>query len=150
MRNLILGTALLTGISALSTGSFAQATLETTLTHGLSTTMGTKLGTALGNATNQLAGKVAQQTSTATPRQTISVPKTGVRRANGGTAVATTANAAQPANGGSMILSIEGGAPQNACIAKSEDSAGQSDRCSTAAAKTADAHPSVVNLPAAQ
>lgn len=149
MRNLILGTALLAGILALSTGSFAQATLETTLTHGLSTTMGTKLGTALGNATNQLAGKVAQQTSTATPRQTISVPKTGVRRANGGTAT-TTANAAQPANGGSMILSIEGGAPQNACIAKSEDSAAQSDRCSTAAAKTADAHPSVVNLPAAQ
>lgn len=149
----------LAGILGLSTYASAQATVETVLTHGLASSAGTGIGTTLGNATNQLAGRVGQQTSTATPRQGVTVVKGAPRtRAK----VPSAGSAAQPASG-SLIASIQGGerqegsCPHQPAAAPAVKGAGEAhptkpshSDCRTQPAPAADAHPSVVNLPASQ
>jgi len=133
----------------------AQAAAEAVLTHSISTGIGTHVGTALGNATNQLAGRVAQQTSTAVPRQTITTVKPGAR----GQSKVQAASAAVPTTGnGSLIASIQGGEPQAsgcAAVAKAADAKApavdaKQKNCASSATQASDAHPSVINLPAAQ
>jgi hypothetical protein len=154
MRTFLL--AVLVATVAFSANALAQAAAEAVLTHSISTSIGTHIGTALGNATNQLAGRVAQQTSTAVPRQVITTVKPGAR-GHSKVQVASTAPA-QPSGNGSLIASIQGGEPKAAACAataKSGDAkapakAGTQNNCSAGAVQANDDHPSVVNLPAAQ
>jgi len=104
---------LLTNVAA------AQAAAEGALTHALSSGVGTSLGNAMGHATNQMAGRVAQQTSHAVPKQAV-VPTAAKRAGAPSSAIAATqpngATTATSAPGGSMIVSIQGGTrPQPAC-----------------------------------
>jgi hypothetical protein len=107
-----------------SASALAQAVAESVLTHGLSSAAGTTAGTALGRATNQaagqLAGKLGQQTSSTVPRLVISTIRPGVQKQM--KVLHPTTAAAQPANGGSvnggsMIASIQGAAPQETTTA---------------------------------
>jgi len=118
MRRWILMAGIAGASVAFSASAFAQAAAESVLTHGLSSAAGTSAGTALGRATNQaagqLGGRLGQQTPTAAPRQVITTIRPGVQKQ---TKVLHAATTAQPANGGSvnggsMIASIQGAAPQ--------------------------------------
>jgi hypothetical protein len=158
---------ILTGLAAVavfSATAFAQATLETLMTHSVSTSVATHAGTALGRATNALAGKVAQQTSTTTSH--ASSPQTSSTRRRAGAAAtrrtqtetASTAWAGDtplPGNG-SLILSIQGGERHStACRAPAKTGEAKptgetvSQNCAVAAPQAVD-HPSVINLPAPQ
>src|SRR5947209_13779040 len=83
MRTWILGLSILTSGLLMASSAAAQAAAEGALTHALSSGVGTSLGNAMGHATNQMAGRVAQQTSHAVPRQAVA---TGTRRAGGAAA----------------------------------------------------------------
>jgi hypothetical protein len=143
-------------IAVFSMSAFAQATLETLMTHSVSSAVGTHAGTALGRATNALANRVAQQTPSATshtssavyPSRRPGAPKTTQTVTTGATATpaATTGN-------GSLIASIQGGEPRAVnCMATpkgaNSKNAGSQNSCAAATSHSAD-HPSVVNLPAA-
>jgi hypothetical protein len=153
MRTFLL--AVLVATVAFSPNAAAQAAAEAVLTHSISTGIGTHVGTALGNATNRLAGRVAQQTSTAVPRQTITTVKSGAR---GQAKVPASSTApATTAGNGSLIASIQGGEAQatGCAVPKTADAkapAGDAKQknCAAGAAQAADVHPSVINLPAAQ
>jgi hypothetical protein len=124
MRRWILMAGIAGASVVFSASAFAQAAAEAALTHGLSSAAGTSAGTALGRATNQaasqLAGKLGQQTSTAAPRQVTTTIRPGVQKQT--KVLHPTTAAAQPANGwsangGSMIASIQGAAPQETTTA---------------------------------
>lgn len=158
----------LVGVAAFSTSALAQATLETLMTHSLSTSAGTHAGTALGRATNGVADRLAHQVSTVAPRtstmprQTTSAPrhvgmatKAGVRRKS--VLPSTTESSAQPSGNGSLIASIQGGEPHTrnctpaiATTVDAQTPPQANTTCTPDASPAADAHPSVVNLPAAQ
>jgi hypothetical protein len=161
MRTRIL-TALLAAV-AFSTTAFAQATLETLMTHSTSSAVSTHAGTALGNAINRAAGNVAHQTATTTGRVTP-VPRTASvsgHKTTGKTPVTSVETFAPPysapiSGNGSLIASIQGGEQRSSATsgnAKSCDAtttpAGATPNCAVAAPQAAD-HPSVVNLPAPQ
>jgi hypothetical protein len=168
MRTWILGLAIVASSFLLASSAAAQAAAEGALTHALSSGVGTGLGNAMGRATNQMAGRVAQQTSHAVPRQAVA---TGTKRAGGTSAIPAaqapnSATTATPASGGSMIVSIQGAARlQPACAtvskpaeatapATSESSVPVSSQATPAAANCAAsadptifAHPSEITLP---
>ena len=154
MRTFWLGVLVVT--FAFSANAAAQAAAEAVLTHSISTAVGTHVGTALGNATNQLAGRVAQHTAATVPRQTITTVKPGAR---GQAKVPVASTAAAPTTGnGSLIASIQGGEAQaSGCAAASKTADAKAPavdakqkNCAVGATAATDAHPSVVNLPAAQ
>jgi len=168
MRTWILGLAIVASSFLVASSAAAQAAAEGALTHALSSGVGTSLGNAMGRATNQMAGRVAQQTSHAVPKQAVA---TGTKRAGAtlATPAAQTPNAATPAaptNGGSMIVSIQGAArTQPPCApvskpadatppAKTDSSVPASPQASSPAANrtvsadpTTFAHPSEITLP---
>jgi hypothetical protein len=154
----------------LTSAASAQAAAEGALTHALSSGVGTGLGNAMGRATNQMAGRVAQQTSHAVPKQAVATG--GAKRAGAtstaisGTQAPNAATTAAPPSGGSMIVSIQGAArTQPACApvskpsdatpaAKADDSVPASPKvlppatnCTVSADPTAIAHPSEITLP---
>jgi len=153
MRTFLLGVLVIT--VAFSVNAAAQAAAEAVLTHSMSTAVGTHVGTALGNATNQLAGRVAQRTATTVPRQTITMVKPGAR---GQSRVPATSAAVPTTGNGSLIASIQGGEPQAsgcAAVPKAADAKApavdaKQKNCAAGATQATDAHPSVINLPAAQ
>ncbi len=153
---------------------FAQAAAESVLTHGLASgagsSLGKTLGSAIGNAASQLGGRLGQQTSTVPAVQRV--PTTRVKPGF----VPAAATTASTSSAGSLIASIQGGATsspaQNCAVTPSTAPANSSqtkvvpagapvaDTKATAArpaapatncqpAQDADAHPAVVNLPAA-
>ena len=169
MRVWIAAVAIACSSCLLTSVATAQAAAEGALTHALSSGVGTSLGNAMGHATNQMAGRVAQQSSHAVPRQ--AVVTTGAKRAG---APSSAIAAAQPsgattgtaAPGGSMIVSIQGGVrPQPSCAPVASANAGASPakadaaipasptapssvaNCAVSADPTAFAHPSEITLP---
>src|SRR5690348_8365851 len=142
MKNLILTAVCLLVLSGFAAG---QAAVEGALTHGLSGAASANAGKALGQIGNQLAGRLGQQTSnTVTPRvirvppgaqKIVKVPRT------------TTTNAA-PSNSGSLIASIQGGAPQEKtpCMSDSADKTQNQGECGKAKTSAVDqaAHPSEI------
>lgn len=92
---------------------FSQASVETVLTHGIgssaASTLGKTLGNALGNAAGQMGSRLGQQTSIVPRRQRLPVPPTAANGSSptGGTAV----TGVVPTSSGSLITSIQGGAP---------------------------------------
>jgi hypothetical protein len=167
MRVWIAALAIACSSCLLTNVATAQAAAEGALTHALSSGVGTSLGNAMGHATNQMAGRVAQQTSHAVPRQAVAV---GARRAGApsNTNAAAQPNAtttAAPAPGGSMIVSIQGGVrPQPSCApvagVNAAASSAEADasipasplapsaaNCTVSADSTAFAHPSEITLP---
>ncbi|MBV9624314.1 MAG: hypothetical protein JOZ14_10075 [Acidobacteria bacterium] len=150
MRIWILGSAFL---AATAGYAMAQAAAEAVLTHGVAATAGTSLGTALGGATSQLAGRVGQQTSTATPRSGMTVVNGAPRSAR---RVASARQSKQPAATGSLIASVQGGErSESGCSSpaaktNTPQSSPQQADCKTQKTAASDAHPSVINLPAAK
>jgi hypothetical protein len=148
----------LTSILGFSAGARGQAAAEAALSHAMSSSAGTAMGTTLGRATNQMAGKLGQQTST-TIRPAVTNVKPGVR---GRTKVPTTQSGTS--NGGSMIASIQGAAPQQsapACAPKQKNengvtaispapADGPSSNCPESPASDGNSHPSAISLPAAK
>lgn len=158
MRKSIL--AALAVMAVFSASAFAQATLETLMTHSVSSAVGTHAGTVLGRATNTMANRVAQQTSTATSHvtSTVSAPRrAGVAKVRTTqTTTPITAASTTTSGNGSLIASIQGGEPRTrGCTtsAKTGDTktvaAGSQSACAPIPRQTPD-HPSVVNLPAPQ
>jgi hypothetical protein len=168
MRVWIAAVAIACSSCLLTSVATAQAAAEGALTHALSSGMGTSLGNAMGHATNQMAGRVAQQTSHAVPRQ--AVVTTGAKRAAApSSAIAKQPNGATtaaPAPGGSMIVSIQGGVRQQpACepvasataaatpvkadnsVPSSPPASPTASNCAVSADPTAFAHPSEITLP---
>lgn len=159
MRRLVL--IALAGLATVvfSANALAQATVETLMTHSVSSAVGTHAGTALGRAINGAANKLANQTSTIpspAPRQTVLTPRrAGARTASHvQTKVASTPVPAETSGSGSLIASIQGGEPKPvscAQTAKTQNGKSSAPAARNCAADTsADSHPSVVNLPAAQ
>ena len=176
MRRWVLMAGIAGASIAFSASAFAQAAAEAVLTHGLSSAAGTSAGTTLGRATNQAAsrmtGRLGQQTSSAAPRQVITTIRPRVQNQTKVPHTATTA--AQPANrgsanGGTMIASIQGAAPEQtrgACGSAAQVTTIQSadakstqvvsgQKQSNCAAKEsgiqdANAYQSVITLPAAK
>jgi hypothetical protein len=179
MRRWILMAGIAGASIAFSASAFAQAVAESVLTHGLSSAAGTSAGTALGRATNQaagqLAGRLGQQTSSAAPRQVITTIRPGIQKQTKvlhPTTAAPQAASGASANGGSMIASIQGAAPQEAttvCAPTTLTSVANVDAKSIPAAdekqgncaakqtaptgrkdQAANSYQSVINLPAAK
>jgi hypothetical protein len=171
MRVWIAAAAIACSSCLLTSVAIAQAAAEGALTHALSSGMETSRGSAGGHATNQMAGRVAQQTSHAVPRQAVAA---GARRAGAtpstpATQATTSATTAAPPSGGSMIVSIQGAArPQPVCTPASKPAEGtapavassgsattpaspqaqvQTANCLTSADPRAFAHPSEITLP---
>lgn len=155
-----ISTALLAAV-AFSTTAFAQATLETLMTHSTSSAVSTHAGTALGNAINRAAGNIAHQTATTTGRVTAAPKNTPARRA-AAKAPATSAETFAPpylapiSGNGSLIASVQGGEQRSSTPSAKEKAcdittapAAEGPSCSAAVPGPAD-HPSVVNLPAPQ
>ena len=155
--------------------SFAQAAAESVLTHGLASgagsSLGKTLGSAIGNAASQLGGRLGQQTSTVPAVQRV--PTTRVKPGSVPSAATTPTSTS---SAGSLIASIQGGAtfspaancamtpstvPANSSQSKVVPAAGPLAGTKASAAKPAapanncqpaqdaEAHPAVVNLPAA-
>jgi|SRR5579864_124756 len=149
----------LAGMAAFSASAFAQATLETLMTHSVSSAVGTHAGTVLGRATNAMANKVAQQTPSAASHATSAFTPKRAGTAKARTTQATTPVTAAPATAsgnGSLIASIQGGEPRTrgcTASAKAGDTknvaAASHNACAPVTRQAAD-HPSVVNLPAPQ
>jgi len=146
---------------AFSASAAAQATFETLMTHSVSTAVGTHAGTALGRATNALANHVATQTSAATARTSVAPRRTAVPShpvtAKAALAGKSSKDSSQPASAntsgdGSLIASIQGGERPRAassCASGNKTDAKVADQ-SCGVQPSADAHPSVINLPAPQ
>ena len=168
MRTWILGLAIVASGFLFASSAVAQAAAEGALTHALSSGVGTSLGNAMGHATNQMAGRVAQQTSHAVPRQAVTAgaKRAGATSATPVTQTASSATTAAPPNGGSMIVSIQGAArPQAACatvpkpaeaaapttsdssVPASPQASSAVASCTTSADPTTFAHPSEITLP---
>lgn len=147
----------LAGMALFSATAFAQATLETLMTHSVSSAVGTHAGTVLGRATNVMANRVAQQTPSATSHATSAyTPKrAGIAKARTTQRVTpATAAPATTSGNGSLIASIQGGEPRTKSCAASANTAdtrnvaaGSQTACAPLARQSAD-HPAVVNLPA--
>jgi hypothetical protein len=156
MRTWICAVLVVSGYILASSRAIAQAAAEAALTHAMSTSAGTSIGTALGQATNQLAGRAAQRTSTIAPGSRV----TTLRRSTRPAARAIVSPAASSPSTGSLIVSIQGGGPQalgctphgtpTGDVKAAPATSAAPQTCATQNPQSADAHPSVINLPAAQ
>jgi len=144
--------ALFAAVLMPSTAAFAQATAEAALTHALSSATGAAVGKTLGAVTNQMAtrvsGQLGQQTTAAVPKSKAQPVKSAARNSDSAPSYGTTS---EPPAGGSLVVSIQGAAPQPPCDSTPKDSPSKADSASkppACPAAASDSHPSEITLPA--